>query len=203
MKKSILIIMLVFSLILLTGCVSASNDTTNQQDETIQTENADVETTQPEEVEVVDRYADLKVFISTYNGIAAIPITAPVEIDIQSDEYYQTEFRLMAFDDAPAYEATIGNNTIIIINKNYDGFKPGVRIYADIDTIEATTDLFESFCKSTDSDITKEDFDEFYEFYSLDSGNCNVVIESVSGFVTGTSSTGFEVMLDATPDYFD
>ena len=151
-----------------------------------------------------DKYSNLKSFIDKYNKIAKTDITNPLEIDIQSPEYYRTEFRLGAFQNAPAYKGSIGNNYIEIINSNYDGvFGSDLRIYAFVDTLAEATDIFESFCKACDSDITQEDFDEFYKYDSLDSEyGCSIVIGNISGYVH-IKADGFDIMLDADPDYFN
>ncbi|MBQ2915232.1 MAG: hypothetical protein IJE51_00425 [Clostridia bacterium] len=150
-----------------------------------------------------DKYSNLKLFISTYNSIAKTDISDLIEIDIQSPEYYRTEFRLNAYQNAPAYKGSIGNNAMEIINSNYDGiFGSDLRIYAFVDTLEAATDVFESFCKACDSEITKEDFDEFYEYRSLDSGDCRIVLKQISGYVM-KDNDGYEILLDGSPDYFD
>ena len=151
-----------------------------------------------------DKYSNLKSFIDEYNKIAKTDITNPLEIDIQSPEYYRTEFRLGAFQNAPAYKGSIGNNHIEIINSNYDGvFGSDLGIYAFVDTLAEATDIFESFCKACDSDITEEDFDEFYKYDSLDSEyGCSIVIGNISGYVH-IKAGGFDIMLNADPDYFD
>ena len=151
-----------------------------------------------------DKYSNLKSFIDEYNKIAKTDITNPLEIDIQSPEYYRTEFRLGAFQNAPAYKGSIGNNHIEIINSNYDGvFGSDLRIYAFVDTLAEATDIFESFCKACDPDITQEDFDEFYKYDSLDSEyGCSIVIGNISGYVH-IKADGFDIMLDADPDYFE
>ena len=151
-----------------------------------------------------DKYSNLKSFIDKYNKISKTNITNPLEIDIQSPEYYRTEFRLGAFQNAPAYKGSIGNNHIEIINSNYDGvFGSDLRIYAFVDTLAEATDIFESFCKACDPDITQEDFDEFYKYDSLDSEyGCSIVIGNISGYVH-IKADGFDIMLDADPDYFE
>lgn len=163
-------------------------------------------TTTEEPTTEVNRHSNLEAFIEKYNSIASTPIENAKEIDISSDEYYRTEYRLGAFQNAPAFIADLGDATIEIVNVNYEGmFGSSLRIYATVKTLEEATDVFESYCKACDPEITQEVFDEFYEFYSLDSEfGCNVVIESVSGYVNMKSNgESFEIMLDGAPGYFN
>ena len=150
-----------------------------------------------------DKYSNLKEFIVEYNKLSKTDITSTVEIDIQSPEYYRTEFRLNAYKNAPAYKANLGNNTIEIINSNYDGiFGSDLRIYVIVDTLEEATEVFETFCKACDPDITQTDFDNFYRYNALDKEyGCSITIGGISGFVN-KKADGFDIMLDAKPDYF-
>jgi len=151
-----------------------------------------------------DKYSNLKLFIAEYNKVAKTDITNTIEIDIQSPEYYRTEFRLNAYKDAPAYKCNIGNNTIEIINSNYNGtFGSDLRIYTCVDTIEEAKEVFEAFCKSCNPNITQTDFDSFYSYNSFDNQyGCSVTLKGISGYVN-KKSDGFDIMLDADPDYFD
>ena len=151
-----------------------------------------------------DRFSNLNLFIEKYNEIAATPITNTFEIDISSgSEYYRTEFRLNAYQNAPALKGSIGSGSIEMINSNYEGiFGSDLRIYAFVDSLDVTTDIFESYCKACDSDITQEDFDEFYKYDQLDAGDCRIVIGDISGYVM-VKDGGFDILLDSTPDYFD
>lgn len=127
----------------------------------------------------------------------------PSEIDIQSDEYYRTEFRLNAYKNAPAYIANLGTVKIELINSNYEGmFGSDLRIYTTVDTLEAATDVFESFCKAGDTEITQADFDDFYKYHALDDGDVRPVIGDISGYIM-VKDGKYEIMLDASPDYFD
>ena len=151
-----------------------------------------------------DKYSNLKLFITEYNKVAKTDITSTVEIDIQSPEYYRTEFRLNAYKDAPAYKANLGNNTIELINSNYNGtFGSDLRIYTFVDTIEEAKEVFEAFCKSCNPNITQADFDDFYSYNSFDNQyGCSVTLKGISGYVN-KKADGFDIMLDADPDYFD
>ena len=50
--------------------------------------------------------------------------------------------------------------------------------------------------------ITEKDFNEFYEFHQLDSGDCRIVIKNISGYVM-VKDGYFDILLDGSPDYFD
>ena len=149
-------------------------------------------------------YSNLLLFIESYNAIAQTPIQSIKELDIsRGSEHYRTEFRLNAFQNAPALEGVMGDNPIEMINSNYEGFfGSDLRVYALVNSLDATTDLFESFCKACNPMITEEDFNEFYEFYQLDSGDCRIVIKNISGYVM-VKDGNFDILLDGSPDYFD
>ena len=151
-----------------------------------------------------DKFTNLNLFIETYNKIATTPIADTFEIDISAGgEYYRSEFRLSSFKNAPALKGKIGAGSVEMINSNYGGiFGSDLRIYAFVDSLNATTDIFESYCKACDPDITKEDFDEFYEYHKLDAGDCRIAIGDISGYVM-VKDGGFDILLDSTPDYFD
>lgn len=178
-----------------TDDISEENETSESPSDQIEenTENAEK-----------DRFSNLNLFIEKYNEIAATPITDTFEIDISSgSEYYRTEFRLNAYQNAPALKGSIGSGSIEMINSNYEGiFGSDLRIYAFVDSIDVTTDIFESYCKACDPDITQEDFDEFYKYHQLDAGDCRIVIGDISGYVM-VKDGGFDILLDSTPDYFD
>ena len=142
-------------------------------------------------------------FVENYNKIAKTSIEEIAEINIQSDEYYRTEFRLNAFKGAPAVKGDLNGNSIEIINSNYDGiFGSDLRIYAFVDNLELATDIFESFCNACDPEITQQDFDEFYQYHKLDSGDCRIVLKQISGYVM-VKNNGFDILLDGKPEYFD
>lgn len=109
-----------------------------------------------------------------------------------------------AYKNAPAYKGNLGNNTIEIINSNYDGILGSdLRIYTFVDTIEEAKDVFETFCKSCNTGITQETFDHFYKNNSLDAVyGCSITIDGVSGYIN-IKTNGFDIMLDADPSYFN
>ena len=161
------------------------------------------ESTSEESSKESSKHSNLDKFIEEFNKLASTPITNTEEIDIQSPDYYRTEFRLNAFQNAPSYKGSIGEATIEIINSNYDGyFGSDLRIYAFTNSLEATTDLFESFCRACDPSITQADLDEFYKYRQLDSGDCRIVLNQISGYVM-VKDNGFDILLDGHPDYFD
>lgn len=167
-------------------------------------EDKDTDNSESKESEVEKtKYSNLDLFIEEYNKIAKLPILKPNRIDIQSEEYYRTEFRLNAFQNAPAYIANLSNDKMEIINSNYKGmFGSDLRIYITVDTLEEATDIFESFCKAVDHEITQADFDDFYKYHNLDDGDVRPVIGDISGYVMFKDGM-YEIMLDASPDYFD
>ena len=171
-----------------------NEETDNKETESSETEQSTVEKT---------KHSNLDLFIAEYNKIAKTPILEPNEIDIQSDEYYRTEFRLNAYQNAPAYVANLGTVKIELINSNYEGmFGSDLRIYTTVDNLEAATDVFESFCKAGDPEISQSDFDDFYQYYSLDDGDVRPVIGDISGYIM-VKDGKYEIMLDASPNYFD
>lgn len=150
------------------------------------------------------KYSNLLLFIEKYNAIAQTPILSIKELDISREsEHYRTEFRLNAFQNAPALEAIIGDNSIEMINSNYEGFfGSDLRIYALVNSLDTATDIFESFCKASNPEITEEAINEFYEYHKLDSGDCRIVIKNISGYVMVKDGC-FDILLDGSPDYFD
>lgn len=175
-------------------------DEPDEKDNT-STEENDVITTTPNEN---DRYSNLKAFIDNYNAIAKTPITDVVEIDIQSPEYYKVEYRLNGFENAPAFKGEIGDCAIEIVNETFmQEPDDSMRIYIYADTLETATDVFESFCKATNPDITQDEFDEFYSYYSLDSEyGCSIVMGDISGYCN-KQSDGYDILLKASPEYFN
>lgn len=150
------------------------------------------------------KYSNLLLFVESYNAIAQTPIQSIKELDIsRGSEHYRTEFRLNAFQNAPALAGVMGDNSIEMINTNYEGFfGSDLRVYALVNSLDATTDIFESFCNACNPKITEEDFNEFYEFHRLDSGDCRIVIKNISGYVM-VKDGYFDILLDGSPDYFD
>ena len=116
---------------------------------------------------------------------------------------YAKKVTLNAYQNVPAYIANLGGVKIELINSNYEGiFGSDLRIYTTVDPLEAATDVFESFSKAGDPEITQTDFDDFYKYYSLDDGDVRPVIGSISGYIM-VKDGKYEIMLDASPDYFD
>lgn len=152
------------------------------------------------------KYKNLDKFVAKYNQYAKTPITNLKEIDIQSPEYYRTEYRLNAFQNAPAYTGDIGEYRIEIVNEvvNFSDeidYDRGMRIYVQVKNVDEAEDILNSFCKATDEDISQADLDEFYEYHTLGSGSVSIVIDSVDGYCHGTED--LEILLKASPNYFE
>ncbi len=203
-KVKKIIIVTLFLLVATVFSFNSCDDANVPNDNLNEPSDTENNTSDDSKEEVEDKYRNLKAFIEEYNNVAKTDIKNTVEIDIQSPEYYRTEFRLPAYQGAPAYKGYIGTNAIEIINSNYDGiFGSDLRIYVVVDTLEEATEIFEAFCKACDPDITQSDFDDFYKYYSLDNKNgCSISIGDIGGFVH-LKSDGFNIMLDADPDFFD
>ena len=211
MRKLFTILLVSLLLVTLVACdisdtepSDSSNIPSQSETQNDETENKETDSSKTEEPTVEKtKHSNLDLFIEEYNKIAKTPILEPTEIDIQSDEYYRTEFRLNAYQNAPAYIANLGGVKIELINSNYEGiFGSDLRIYTTVDTLEAATDVCESFCKAGDPEITQADFDDFYKYYSLDDGDVRPVIGDISGYVM-VKDGKYEIMLDASPNYFD
>ena len=212
MKRIIAICLTLFTLLALTACggneeahdssnVPSQSETQNNEAENNKpdTNNSDIEEPTVEKT----KHSNLDLFIEEYNKIAETKILEPSEIDIQSEEYYRTEFRLHAYKNAPAYIANLGDVKIELINSNYEGISGSdLRIYTAVDSLDAATDVFESFCKAGDPEITQADFDDFYKYHALDNGDVRPVIGNISGYIM-VKDGKYEIMLDASPDYFD
>lgn len=211
MRKLISILLVSLLMITLVACdmsdiePSENNEVPSQTEtQSNETENAETNNSETEQPKVEKtKHSNLDLFIEKYNEIAQTSILEPSEIDIQSDEYYRTEFRLNAYKNAPAYIANLGSVKIELINSNYEGmFGSDLRIYTTVDSLEAATDVFESFCKAGDTEITQADFDDFYKYHALDDGDVRPVIGDISGYIM-VKDGKYEIMLDASPDYFD
>ncbi len=178
-------------------------DNTNEEEKTLENEETVSSNEDSEQNALSGKLSNIGAFVENYNKIAKTSIEEIAEIDIQSDEYYRTEFRLNAFKGAPAVKGDLNGNSIEIINSNYDGiFGSDLRIYAFVDNFELATDIFESFCKACDPEITQQDFDDFYKYHKLDSGDCRIVLKQISGYVM-VKNNGFDILLDGKPEYFD
>lgn len=153
-----------------------------------------------------NKYKNLNTFVKKYNNYAKTPIKNLKKIDIQSPKYYRVEYRLDAFQNAPAYKGKIGEYDIEIVNEVvnfsdeilYDG---GLRIYIDVNKVKEAKDIIKSFCKATDEDVTQEDIDDFYKYHTLGKGYENIMIGSVSGYCDGKKK--LELFLSVSPDYFE
>ena len=211
MRKLFTILLVSLLLVTLVACdisniepSDSSSIPSQSETQNDETENKETNRSETEEPTVEKtKHSNLDLFIEEYNKIAKTPILEPTEIDIQSDEYYRTEFRLNAYQNAPAYIANLGDVKIELIYSNYEGiFGSDLRIYTTVDTLEVATDVFESFCKVGDPEITQADFDDFYKYYSLDDGDVRPVIGDISGYVMAKDDK-YEIILDASPNYFD
>ena len=176
---------------------------TNEEEKTLENEETVSNNDDSEQNTLSGKLSNIGAFVENYNKIAKTSIEEIAEIDIQSEEYYRTEFRLNAFKGAPAVKGNLNGNSIEIINSNYDGiFGSDLRIYAFVDNLELATDIFESFCKACDPEITQQDFDDFYKYHKLDSGDCRIVLKQISCYVM-VKNNGFDILLDGKPEYFD
>jgi len=206
MKKLLVLLICLSLLLAFAGCSLESDyEANNSSNNEISQNPESNEANEQDESVTVERskHHNLDLFIAKYNKYAKTKITDPKEIDIQSDEYYRTEFRLNAFQNAPSYIANIGNETIELINNNYAGlFGSDLRVYALVGDPNLVTEIFEAFCKAGDQDITEEDFADFYEYDDLVDGDCRIVIGDVSGYVLKKDDK-FDILLDVSPDYFD
>lgn len=211
MRKLLTILLVSLLLVTLVACdmpdvepsdnINVPSQSETQNNKTENKETSDFETEKP--IVEKTKHSNLDLFIEEYNKVAKTPILESSEIDIQSDEYYRTEFRLNAYQNALAYIANLGSAKIELINSNYEGMlRSNLRIYIIVDTLEAATDVFESFCKAGDSKITQADFDDFYEYHALDDGDVRPVIGNISGYIM-VKDGKYEIMLDASPNYFD
>ena len=147
-KNSIILLvtccLIAFNLI---GCSAEEDEVANndiEQSETVQDiEGSDV---QEEEEKSVSEYAVIDSFIEQYNEIADYKMKKPIEIDIHSDKYYRTEFRLNAFSDAVAKQCKVGRATIDIVN--YGALENDeIRMYLNTDNQKLAISVFDSAMK--------------------------------------------------------
>lgn len=109
-----------------------------------------------------DKSSVIDMFIFKFNEIATIPMTDSFEIDIHDKEaeFYRTEFRLTAFDDAKAKRCKIGEDTIDIICTQdiFDNFN--IRIYFNTNDKDIATDVFYSIALNVYPDLTEVELTE-------------------------------------------
>lgn len=138
-------------------------------------------------------YAAIDYFVGAFNGVSDTPISDLKKIDIQDKEYYQTEFRLAAFKDAPAELGSIGNSTIMLINYGQVG-RTGFRVYITADSADSLQKIMEGSAAIMDAGITAADFD------SIKTADGGYSSSFVLGGLVGTyskSDTGMSMMLDS------
>lgn len=102
-------------------------------------------------------------FVDSYNKISETPISDlfDIEINDKESEYYRTEFRLLAYKDAPAKRGTIGGSTIDIVNYGATS-KNSIRIYISSDSYESMKSIFERSVSVFD-EREKEEFQKIYD----------------------------------------
>lgn len=156
-KGRVTLVFLLF-IFALYGCSAEQNDV--PQTENIETSTFDESENMSEEpaVSLID------LFVDSYNKIAETPISDLFDIYItdKKSEYYRTEFRLIAYKDAPAKRGAIGKSTIDIINFGATS-KDSIRIYISSDSYEAMKNIFEQSVLSFDGGAKEEGFQDVYD----------------------------------------
>lgn len=119
-------------------------------------------------------YEIVDAFIADYNELSQTPIENIIEIDIndKDGEYYRTEFRLLAFEDAPAICGSIGNSSIEVINYGTMS-KDGLRIYVSSDTYDAMKEILENSMKIFDPSVSVSD---------IETSVYNLIVQIILGF---------------------
>lgn len=146
---------------------SSSNSSSDNKNVTVTSENhsedaSDVNNSdQGTELNVEDgnEYILIDQFIESFNKNAITKIIDAKEIDISSgSEHYRTEYRLTAFRNAVAKQATIGDATIDIIA--YGSFNNDtIRVYVLTDSEDFAVEVFTNVAKMMYPDVTDSDLD--------------------------------------------
>lgn len=172
---------------LLVGCSTSENFAQSEAEQSLN--NPQAQEIEPS-VEADDPYEVIDSFILEYNKVSDMEITDTDEIDItdKSNEYYRTEFRLAAFQGAPAKRGTIGNATIVLINYgslNRDGF----RIYVFADSEEELKNIFVTASILFDNSISMDEIEN--AFSKFETAGSFLLGDNVSGTISS-----FEFMLN-------
>lgn len=170
-KKIRLGIIAVFWIIALVFGGSSEDTETTTPDTTIES-NVESETTEPvvesteEVVETTEEVAELTkldvidTFIDKYNSIAENPMTDAKEFDLQDPDYYRTEYRLTAYNDAKGKQCIIGEYTfdIVCTEEMFTGFD--IRLYGNTDDRELAIQVFKDVAKVVYPDVTLTEIEE-------------------------------------------
>ncbi len=142
-------------------------------------------------------YEIVDAFIADYNELSQTPIENIIEIDIndKDGEYYRTEFRLLAFEDAPAICGSIGNSSIEVINYGTMS-KDGLRIYVSSDTYDAMKEILENSMKIFDPSVSVSDIEtSVYNLIDSNNPGFSFLLGETSG-VFEKQEDSFDFMLD-------
>lgn len=138
-------------------------------------------------------------FINNYNSISNTPIVDAFEIDINDKEggYYRTEFRLLAFENAPSKCGSLGNGTIEIINydkENIFGGNGSLRLYINVDDYELVKEVLETSIKVLNMEISEEDIQDLYSSWE-EGFSSSFLLGDIQG-VFFDNNDHYEVMFD-------
>lgn len=188
------IVLCILSLLICSSLIGCSSSKSSEQIEA----NLEVKDDHVEKQESVvikdDIYKIIDSFISSYNEATDVEIVDTTEIDItdKNGEYYRTEFRLLAFQDAPAKQGSVGNSTIQIINYGSLNLS-GLRIYVSSESKEELKDIFVTAALLFDDSITSDEIEKAFSKYDL--GGSFLLGENLTGVINGFGEN-CEFMLD-------
>lgn len=202
MRKELIFLTVIFTISSLCACGNAASTTPITSTTTFPTASpvpSPIPTAEP-----VDEYAGVDKFIELFNATSDTDLSEPQEIDIHDDAHYRTEFRLGAYDNAVAKEASAGQATLEMIN--YGAWAPsGFRVYVTANDYESFQQVLKSCAAVFDSSITEAMIQE--EVYdTIEAGN---VMSTAFSFylndVTGTYEKDGDIysfMMDQSPAEF-
>lgn len=157
MRKKLIFLSVIFTISSLSACGDSAS--INQITSTASSSTASPVPSPTPTAAPVDEYAGVDKFIELFNATSDTDLSDPQEIDIHDDAHYRTEFRLGAYDNAVAKEASAGQTTLEMINYGAWALS-GFRVYVTANDYESFQQVLESCAAVFDSSITEDMIEE-------------------------------------------
>ncbi len=200
MKKMSFWVFLACTILMLSSCSNSDILTPTKPIETTK-ETVATETTAPKvhnEYELVDCYIDSLASVLGYEFTDIVPL------DIHGEDY-KTEFRTFSFKKAVGKKASIPGGVIEVVNYGSVGNK-SIRIYAEIDSFDIASQLYESAVRLLDTSITDEEIKNQYNDSDLDVNIFLGTAGNITGYINKSyhdgGQTTYNLMIDCvSPTY--
>lgn len=205
---------MLIGIILLTGCSSTPTkiqpsmyETESQSPETLS-----AETTEPIAIiesttsASVNEYDLVDKFIGSLSESIGSEFSDITSLDIQGEDY-RTEYRTFGFENAIGKRASIPGGSIEVVN--YGSSKnESLRIYANLDSFELVSQLYENIVHLLDHSITDEDIKSQYNDSDLDINIFLGDAGNITGYINKDYQdgglVGYDLMIDCkSPDTID